>query len=155
MAGNYDQLDIQFSWNGDILLEAGDIKTTQFDGLQSLEDQIRIVVSSALGDWEIYPGKGAGLDDYVGYPNTKSTGEAIHDRVRLAIVSAGLVYEEDLAVKVIPVHIHRVLIVVRVNALPSAVNRLNTGEVLQTAMIFDTSEREVFFLDKTPVMTQW
>ena len=155
MAGNYDQLDIQFSWNGDILLEAGDIKTTQFDGLQSLEDQIRIVVSSALGDWEIYPGKGAGLDDYVGYPNTKSTGEAIHDRVRLAIVSAGLVYEEDLEVKVIPVHIHRVLIVVRVNALPSAVNRLNTGEVLQTAMIFDTSEREVFFLDKTPVMTQW
>lgn len=154
MASNLDSRDIQFSWNGDILLEAGDIKTTQSDGLQSLEDQIRIVVSSSLGDWEIYPGKGAGLDDYVGYPNTKNTGEAIHDRVRLAIVSAGLVYEEDLEIKVIPVHIHRVLIVVRVNALPSVTNRLSTGEVLQTAMVFDTSEREVFFLDQTPLMTQ-
>ena len=155
MAGNYDEIDVAFSWNGDILLEAGDIKTTQSDGLQSLEDQIRITVSSALGDWEIYPGKGAGLEDYIGEPNKRDTGDAIHDRVRLAIVSAGLVYEEDLEVKVIPVHIHRVLIVVRVNALPSMVNRLSTGEVLQTAMIFDTSERQVFFLDKTPLMTQW
>lgn len=155
MASNLDSIDIQLAWNGDILLDKGDIKTTQFDGLQSLEDQIRIVVSSSLGDWEIYPGKGAGIDDYVGEPNTRSTGDAIHDRVRLAIVSAGLVYEEDLEVKIIPVHIHRVLIVVRVNALPSAVNRLGTGEVLQTAMIFDTSERQVFFLDKVPLMTQW
>jgi len=155
VAGNYDEIDIQFAWNGDILLDRGDIKTTQEDGLQSLEDQIRIIVSSSLGDWEIYPGKGAGIDDYVGYPNTKSTGDAIHDRVRLAIVSAGLVKEEDLEIKIIPVHIHRILIVVRINALPSAVNRLSTGEVLQTAMIFDTSERQVFFLDKSPILTQW
>ena len=155
MPGYYDENDCSVGWNGDLNLESGDVKQTLSDGLQSLLDQIHVVCASSANDWAIYPGKGANLEDFVGEPNTRIVGDRIRERVIISIVGAELVTEEDLNVRVIPVHIHKVLIIIRINALPTEFNQLEAGQVLQTAMVFDSLEKEVFFLDKVPLLTDY
>lgn len=151
MASIYDDIDVRFSWNGDLVRgDQGDIKHTSDDALQSLLDQIHSVCASALLDWEVYPNRGATLDDFVGEPNTRTTGRRIRDRVRLSLISADLVSEEDLQVRVVPVHVHKVLIIIKIDAIPTVFNGLKPEETLQTAVVFDTLEQGVFFLDKTP-----
>ena len=151
MPSYYDAIDVSWSWNGDILDGGGgDIKTTKSDTLQSLVDQIMILVGSSLNDWEIYPGRGAGVDDFIGEANTKLLGDRLSDRIRITIISAGLVREEDLDIRVFPVHIHKLMAMLSVNALPRATNGLDANTRVLVSLVFDTVERQVFFLDQTP-----
>jgi len=147
----YDDLDIAFGWSGDLELgDDADIKHTSDDGLQSILDQIHSVCASMFEDWEVYPNRGAGYDDFIGEANTRYLGDRIHDRTRLALTGAGIVAAEDLQVRVVPVHIHKVLILIRIDAIATPYNQLAEGEHLQTALVFDSLEQQVFFLDQTP-----
>ena len=150
MAGLYDNIDLWFSWNGDISLDKGDIKDTSSDYLRSLIQDIHSVSASCLNDWEVYPNLAATLDDFIGEPNSKATCNAIHDRLRTAIVSLGVVSENDLNIRVIPVHIHRVLIIIRVDCIPTPWNGLDTTEALVTSLVFDFLEQGITFLEKVP-----
>ena len=150
MPGYYDENDLLYGWNGDFNLAGGDLQQSIDDGLRSLLDQIHLICASTLNDWAIYPGKGASLEDYIGEPNTRTTGNRIRERVIISIISAGIVAEEDLDVRVIPVHINKVLIIIKVFALPTEFNNISSTEPLQTALVFDSFEKEVFFLDKVP-----
>lgn len=153
MSGVYDALDAAWSWRGDFLpSDTNDLKDTSEDFLLSLCDQLHIVCASALKDWEIYPNRGATLDDFIGEPNTRTTGSHIHDRLRVAITSAGLVEEEDLDIKVFPVTNFKVVIVIRVSAVPTAYNKISAGEKIQVSLVFDSSEQQVSFLGLTPVL---
>jgi hypothetical protein len=150
MPTNYDDTDIRWTWNGDFGLGSdGDLADTTGDHLESLIQEIHTVIASEFDDWEIYPNRAAGLGDFVGEGNTRSTGDQIHDRVRLALTSSGLVREEDLAIRVIPVHMHRVLIHIKVNALPTANNKL-LDDPLVTQILFDYNERGIYTLDRKP-----
>jgi len=151
MPAIYDSIDARFSWNGDFNLSSdNDIEVNNSDGLLSLLDQIHSECASSLENWEIYPNKGAGLDDFIGEPNTRYTADRIHDRLRLALVGSNLVAEDDLEIHVIPVHIYKLLILVKINAISTPFNQLSDGELLQTAIVFDSFEQEIFFLDETP-----
>jgi hypothetical protein len=130
--------------------DTGDLRDCSDDTLQSLLDQVNIICASALNDWEIYPGRGSGIDDFIGEPNIPQTATRIRDRLRLALVSAELVKEEDLYIRVFPVHIHKMMIVIRVDAIPSGTNKLRTKEKVQSSLVFDTISHQAFFLDKTP-----
>lgn len=102
-------------------------------------------------DWELYPNLGAGLDQFVGESNSKNTGDRLHDRVRLALVSNNLVAEEDLQVVVMPVHLHKVLIIVKIAATPTAFNKLDSSSnKLAIGLVFDFIEQSVSVLDKIP-----
>jgi hypothetical protein len=147
----YDNTDLTFSWNGDLALgQDGDLGDTSWDYLESLRQDIHMVTASSLQDWEVYPGLGATLADFVGEPNIKATANAIHDRLKMAITTLGVVAEEDLLIKVIPVHINKVLILIKVNAIPTPWNALANGEVLSTQLIFDFMEHGIMFYEKTP-----
>jgi hypothetical protein len=152
MPNVYDDIDLAWAWNGDYLLgHTKDLEDTSNDGLRSLIQDIHTVAASAFRDWELYPNLGAGLDDFIGEPNIRSTAEAIHDRLRLAIVSAGIVLEEDLTVRVVPVHRNKLLIVVQVDVMPTPSNKMDSsGTTIRTALVFDFLEQGVFFLDKPP-----
>jgi len=155
MAGLYDDIDIRFYWNGDFGLgHDGDFADTLEDGLLSLRQELHDICASALGDWELYPNRGAGLEDYIGEPNTRSVSESIHDRVRMAIIAAALVAEDDLEVRVVPVHRHKVLILLSVHVMPSAFNKMNAeSSYLKTALLFDFVEQGMLFFDKIPELT--
>jgi len=146
----YDDVDCVWSWNGDFDVSVeGDLADTANDTLLSLRQEIHTIAASELNDWELYPGYGATLSDFVGEPNNQETAAAIHDRLRMALVANGIALESDLKIKIIPVHRHKVLITVKVLAIPTVYNKLSE-QAYVTALIFDFMEQSVFFLDKVP-----
>ena len=146
MATSYDSNDAAWSWSGDFLLsDTSDLADTSSDSLQSLVDQISVVTSSSINDWFVYPGRGATLDDFVGEPNSRDTGDNIHDRIRLSIVSAGLVAEEDLYIRIVPVQLHKILVMIYIDAVASSTNRIGQGGPLQISLAYDTIQQGVFF----------
>ena len=150
----YDDIDFDFSWNGDYLLgNDGDLSDTSDDTLRSLIQDIHSICASAFNDWEFSPRRAAELDDFIGEPNIITTGDRIHDRVRLALTSNGVVLEDDLDIRVIPVHIHKVLIIIKINATATPLNKITRGQVLIVQLVFDFFEQGIFFLSKVPTLT--
>ena len=152
MPSVYDALDLRWTWNGDYAVgHGGDLMDTSTDALMSLLQDIHNVCASALGDWELYPNLGAGLDDFIGEPNVRSRANLIHDRVRLSLVDANIVRESDLKIRVIPVHRHRVMILIAVHVVPTSANGLSANNnKLRTAFVFDFVEQGMLFWDKVP-----
>jgi hypothetical protein len=147
MGSYYDMVDVAWGWNGDILPSPqGDIEDTAGVTIQSLIDQISIVVSSSLNDWAIYPSRGTSIEDFVGEANDRNTADRVHDRVRISLVSAGTVNEEDLEVRVVPISIHKLMVIIFVDALSTATNSLENNGPVKVALVFDTAQRQVFFV---------
>jgi hypothetical protein len=96
----------------------------------------------------MFPGIGASLSDFIGEPNTRQTANLLHDRLRMAIVSLGLVNEEDLDIKIVPTHRTEVAIFIRVAALSTPYNSLRNGELLTVTFLYDYMDLNsgVFFL---------
>jgi len=150
LLSNYDALDARYFWNGDYNIQDGDIGDTSSDYLLSLLQEVHSVAASSLRDWENYPNYGATLDDFLGEPNTPSTASAISNRLKISLIAAGVVEESDLAIKVVPIHANRVLVVIGISATPTAYNSLANGEKLITSLVYDTVEQQVVFLNTTP-----
>jgi len=150
MSNYYDNIDFKWTGSGDFAIEQGDIADTQEDTLLSLKQEIQTICKSSLGEWELWPGIGAGLADFIGEANIKATADLIHDRVRISIISQDVVNEEDLTVNVIPTHKYEVLIIIRVQATPTPYNNLGQGNVLVVSAIYDYLEQGINFLYKTP-----
>lgn len=151
MASNYDNFDLAWVWNGDFSISnEGDLEDTTSDALLSIQQDIQTVVASAIRDWELNPRLGASLEDFIGEPNTRETGDSLHDRIRISLTAGALVKEQDLKIKVVPVHIHRVLIIVAVNVLPSVVNGLDQTTPVVTRILFDYLEQGIYFLGQAP-----
>jgi hypothetical protein len=146
LAASYDSVDLSWSWSGDFLKgDTFDLSDTGSDTLQSFVDQVTVIASSCIGDWYVYPGRGASLEDFVGEPNSRAVGERLHDRLRVALTSTGVVSEEDLYIRIVPVQIHKILIMIFVDAIARATNRIGQGGTLQISLVFDTIQRGVFF----------
>lgn len=146
---NYDDIDLKFTYNGDYAIgHDGDLSSTEDDALQSLIQDVQSISNSDAGDWEFYPGRGATLSDFVGEPNSRTTGSAIHDRLKMALIAQGIVLNEDLDVKVVPISNTTVLIVVRIDAEPTPFNSLSEDKLLVVQLIFDFRERGVFFFKR-------
>lgn len=145
--GNYDSIDLDFTWSGDYVVgQDGDLGDTSDDFIRSLVNEVRTVCQSEYGDWERDPAVAADLADFRGEPNTRVTGDKIRDRVKSRIVSTGIVRAEDLFVRVTPVHIHQVLVMIRIQAQATPGNSLVVGEPIQINLIYDSSEHDIFFL---------
>jgi len=150
MAQNYDTVDLRWTWNGDYSLSAGDLADTSSDMLLSLRQEVHTVCASSLKDWENYPFLGATIDDFIGAPNNKGTAAALHDRLKISLIAAGVVAEEDLAIRIVPVHASRVLILLGIKAAATAQNELDYSERIVVSMVFDTVEQQVVFFETTP-----
>ena len=143
----YDELDLAWSSNGDISLGTnGDLLDTSTDTIRSLREQVGIICASSINDWVVYPSKGATLSDFIGEPNTPDTADAISDRLRLALTSAGVVNEEDLSIRVIPIQLHKVMIVVRIEAVETTTNSLDSSGILTVALVYDSQQNGLFII---------
>jgi len=69
----YNEKDIKFSKNGDIVLKDGDFDVTK--GTESLEQDVYNRAKTNNPDWYLHDGIGADLEDLRGEPNTKEVGE--------------------------------------------------------------------------------
>lgn len=150
MPANYDDIDLRFAWNGDFLLGEGDLRDNGENALLSTLDQVHDICASVSGDWAIYPNKAANLDSHLGESNTKERASRIRRDIALALVSASIVLEEDLRIDVVPVHVNKVLIIIHIDAIATPYNALSEGQQLQVALVYDSFEQQLFFLDKIP-----
>lgn len=144
---NYDSIDLDWTWDGDFILgDDGDLADTAGDYLTSLQNEIRTVMRSELSDWQEHPILGCGLSDFRGEPNTRETAEAMRTRILSRLVSSGIVSQEDCFIRIIPVHAHQVLVMIRINAVPTPQNGLVPGVPVIVAFTYDSLEDSVFFL---------
>lgn len=138
-----DNVDIDLSWDGDLLIDqTSDLQSTSYDALQSIRNQITLRVKSDLRDWREDSNLGADLGDFIGEPNNSTTGKRIQERVQASvsdILSAG-----DVAVRVIPVGVSKVLINIRVQVLATPDNHLKAGDIITIDFAYDYFERGVF-----------
>lgn len=143
MASNYDSVDLDWSWDGDYIQgDDGDLKDTSEDLLLSFRNEIASIVKSNAGDWREDVDHGASLDDFVGEPNTRETAKAIELRLKNSLRILGRI--ADFAVRVVPVHIHRVLIIVKADVLATAQNGLRAGDSVTVSFLYDYFEKGVF-----------
>ena len=146
MPRNYDNIDAKWDWNGDYLVgKDGDLSDTRDDQVEDLVQQIRIITASALGDWDEHPSRAAGLEDFVGEPNTRPIAQSIRKRVESALIDNNVVSENDLIVNIMPVGPHELFINIGVSALATENNSLSTNRT-SVQLVFDTNERLVLFL---------
>lgn len=144
---NYDALDLDWTWDGDILVgDDGDLADNRSDLILSLENEIRTVLRSEFNDWELHPTLGANLSQFRGEPNSRKNGKAIEQRVTSKIISAGIIQPEDITVRVVPVGREQVMISVNIQATSTPGNRLAIGEPLSINLVYDSFEDSVFFL---------
>ncbi len=143
MASNYDSVDLDWTWDGDLVTgDDGDLKDTSDDLLLSLVNEIHTVVKSSTQDWRDNPEVGADIDDFVGEPNDRITAKELQKRVFSSLLT--IVRAEDLSVRVTPVHIHRVLIIVNVQAQATVNNKLTAFEPVVVHFIFDYAENGLY-----------
>lgn len=144
---NYDTIDLDFTWDGDLTVgDDGDLGDTSDDFIRSLMNEIRDCVKSEFGDWEKDPHVAGDLDDFKGEPNTRGTGKRIEERVKSRLVSASIVQSGDVQVKVIPVHVNQIMIAIRIQAVATPGNSLKLGEPVVISFLYDSSEHDIFFL---------
>lgn len=143
MAGNYDSVDFDFTWDGDLVLDTqGDLKDTSEDQLLSIKNEIFTIVKSNLGDWREDMNVGADLDDFVGESNSRETGENI--QIRLESALSEIVSLADVKIRVVPVSIYKVLIALTLSVLPTAENGIQAGTTISTTFLYDYLEKGVY-----------
>lgn len=143
MASNYDDIDFDFTWDGDFTLdECGDLKDTTYDYLQSLKQEIQTYIKSSIGDWKEEPSVGASLDDFVGEPNNRITASEMKARVESSL--SEIVNLQDLSVRIVPVGIYNVLVILTVDILPTTENKFPAGTSFTTTFLYDYLETGVY-----------
>lgn len=144
--GYYDSIDADWTWDGDFVRgDDGDIGDTSYDTLKSVQNEIATIVKSELTDWELDPFIGTNLSDYSGEPNTRETGEAIEERVSLALESSTVVQSNDVAVRTVPINVHQVMIMITLFTGWNSTNQLSPAEPVSVNLVYDTIEKDIFF----------
>lgn len=143
MPGNYDNIDFDWSFDGDLIIDDdGDIKDTSDDHIRSLLNEIQTIVKSETQDWRDNPEVGAGLSDFIGEPNDRTTARDLQARLENAI--GLIVNRQDLSVRIIPFHIHKVAILIAVQALSTPNNSLTSFTPITLHFVFDYQESGLY-----------
>lgn len=96
----YNERDIRFSEEGDIVLENSDFKlaTPKETATQDVINRVK----TNDPDWYRYPNIAANLEDIFGKDNTFETGQEAIDKVERALTKDGRFSSGDLNIDIIP-----------------------------------------------------
>ena len=141
----YDNVDLVWIFRDDFALgHDGDIADTTYDPLRSLYQEIRTRLKADLGDWILNKEIGAGMSDYVGEPNNKSTAEALKTRIIGSLTKFGLIASRDLKVSYIPIDIDKIMFRISIAVAATAANKSSTELLIST--IYNYSENNVYIV---------
>ena len=90
--------------DGDIVLEKGDIAIATEP--ESVKQDILFRLKTGQFDYAPEPEVAAGLDRFIGLPNTSETGSLVRQAVVRALTRNGSILENSLVVEVIPLSLH-------------------------------------------------
>lgn len=143
MPSNYDSIDLDWTIDGDFMKDSsGDLKDTSEDLLLSFKNEVFTIIKSDLKEWREDLNVGAGLDDFIGEPNSKEIAARLEDHVKSALLL--IASSSDLNIRVIPVGVYKVLITVNIQVLATVDNGLQAGEGVSVTLLFDYMERGTF-----------
>lgn len=95
------ETDICLSYRGGgIITDDGDLKLTQ--DLDALSREVSRIVRTVNPAWKIYPNIGAGLEVFVGEPNTRGTALEITKRLNYVLNQNQIAYPGRLFARVVP-----------------------------------------------------
>jgi hypothetical protein len=151
MPGYYDAIDFKWDDNGDYLIgKDGDFAITDTDTISSLSTEIKTIIASDTGDWEMYRSLAADLKDFIGEPNIREVGKRIEDRIKNSIVLSRLVESSDIKVRVTPLTHDSLMIIVIISATSTVTNSLETNGQLTIPFIFDMAAGGITFKPAAP-----
>jgi len=95
------ETDICLSYaGGGIITDDGDLKLTQ--DLDALSREISRIVRTVNPAWKIYPNIGAGIEEFVGEPNTRGIALEITKRLNYILNQNQIAYPGRLFARVVP-----------------------------------------------------
>lgn len=128
-------LDIKFTADGDLVINsAGDIELV--DGDDQIAQEVLFRLKTTPGDWTLSPRVGAGLERFIGQPNTDLTRAAIEQAVESALTYDQLVPAPT--VDCIPVDANTVLVLVEFDSVE------NDRRMVQVRSSLDLKKGKVF-----------
>ena len=112
MSVNWREMrELALSDDADLVIDAsGDLAVASAG--QALAEQIMVRLRTYPGDGQAMPGVGCPLEDFIGQPNTRETGEALETAVKDALTRDGFLTASEVEVTVVPVGETRLLIVI-------------------------------------------
>jgi len=95
-------IDLQESFEGDLIVANGDIADTLDDYSGAIYQVIRTVLNTKPGECGLWPTMGFNTDLYEGNVNTRETGLEIAKAIRTAIVNNTVLYSSEVDVESFP-----------------------------------------------------
>ena len=109
----YNERDIKFSKNGDIVLKDGDFDITK--GTESLEQDVYNRAKTNNPDWYLHDGIGADLEDLRGEPNTREVGERGASSLFSALTYGDRINAYDVKVRPVPTKANEITLYTFIN----------------------------------------
>lgn len=106
-------VDLYWSQDGDYTFNEGDIGDTRVEQFRGIVQQIMSRIVSARGDWPLQTDIGASMSDFLGRPNSRTTGDEIKRRLLGELVREGMVSASHVAIDVVPIARHSVMIIIK------------------------------------------
>jgi len=112
--GIYNDIDMAVSPSGDLVLSANrDFSLTYGSGV--LKQDIAFRLRTNPGEFVPHLDLGAGLDELIGEPNSRSTSKLGESKISYSLVNDGRVASSDLYVRGVPVSNESIMYYVFVN----------------------------------------
>lgn len=113
--------DLELGHNGDFACSYDDDVTV---------DGIIFRLKTYAGDYDMEPGCGASLEDFVGQPNTAAVGEQIRSRAFRALTHDRFIETQNLILDVAPLDASTVVIVMSVAGIRGTFNVVSSLDLL-------------------------
>lgn len=113
--------DLELGRNGDLACSYDDDVTA---------DGIIFRLKTYAGDYDLEPGCGASLEDFIGQPNTAAVGEQIRARAFRALTHDRFIDPQDLELDVAPLDASTVVLVMSVKGIRGTFSVISSLDLL-------------------------
>jgi len=142
----YDAIDLRFSADGDLVLDAGGtIVDTALYPLLSLKQEIISRILTNVGDISQHPWLGTNAQQYIGEPNSDETVEAMIEAISIGLTNDNLINKKDLSFEWARWDEHTVVMILTVNV--GSLDPDGEGR-LEIPFAFDFSDLGVMIYDQ-------
>ncbi len=142
----YDAIDLRFSADGDLVVDAGGtIVDTALYPLLSLKQEIISRILTNVGDISQHPWLGTNAQQYIGEPNSDETVEAMIEAISIGLTNDNLIDRKDLSFEWARWNEHTVVMILTVNV--GSLDPDGEGR-LEIPFTFDFSDLGVMIYDQ-------
>jgi len=110
-------IDLYETYDGDLVVENGDIKDTQDNYARAANQIIKTILGTSPGDNVIFPNACFNSDKYEGSPNTKEVAEEIKKEIRFIIDRYTVFFPQEIEVDAYPIDRYSIVFTIKINSV--------------------------------------